>query len=65
MRSQFGPAQFPFDTAPRYLIRDRDSAYGEKVALLPAEPGHRGSGNGTAVALAKSVRGKDDRHAAA
>ena len=51
---------FPYDTAPRYLQRDRDGIYSQ---FPPAdqEPGHRRGGQRTAFALAESVCRAADR----
>lgn len=51
---------FPFETAPRYLIRDRDGIYG-RGASLPRRIAYRGSGHGAAFALAKSLLRASDR----
>jgi putative transposase len=29
---------FPFDTAPRYLLRDRDRIYGQEFRFRPSVP---------------------------
>jgi hypothetical protein len=53
-------AAFPWDTAPRYLVRDRDAVYG-RVVKRRLRAGHPGSTNCTALALAKRLRGAFDR----
>lgn len=53
---------FPFDTAPRYLIRDRDAIHGEKVRrqlrAMHACGRHRYR---TGLAVAERVRPEIDR----
>ncbi len=46
---------FAFDTAPRYLMRDRDSIYGERFRTLVKAPGYRGVHHCASLALAKSL----------
>ena len=48
---------FPFDTAPRYLVRDRDAVYGEKVRRQ-LRVRHRYC---TGIAVAERVRRAIDR----
>ena len=52
---------FPWDTAPRHVIRDRDSVYGGVFRARVFSHGHRGGHNRPTVALAESVCGKGDR----
>ena len=51
---------FPWDEAPRYLIRDRDAIFGKGVSATIKGHGHRSRNHGTAISLAKSVRGAAD-----
>jgi len=46
---------FPWDTAPRYLLRDRDGSYGSYFRNRVEAMGH-GSHHGGTLALAKRVR---------
>jgi hypothetical protein len=52
---------FPWEQAPRYLIRDRDASYGHAVTQRLAAMGIRDPTNGAAVAVAERTRGKADR----
>jgi len=47
---------FPDDTAPRFMIRDRDCIFGDQFRRRVQGPRHRGDPHGTAVALAESIR---------
>ena len=53
---------FPWDTAPRYLLRDRDGIYGHEFTSRVESHGHQGSEDGSAITLAKSLRGAPDRN---
>jgi putative transposase len=58
---------FPWDTAPRYLLRDRDAAYGStfrnrveaigitEVVSAPRSPGRTPSSNGLSARFAANV----------
>jgi hypothetical protein len=46
---------FPEDTAPRFVLRDRDSKYGEEVSPSSIKNGNRGSDHDCAVAVAESL----------
>ena len=52
---------FPWDEAPRYLIRDRDAIFGKEVIGSRETHGDKGSGHGGAIAVAKSIRGAANR----
>ncbi len=52
---------FPWDTAPRYLVRDRDGAYGEVFRRRVQGNGHQGSPRSASVAVAKWTRRALDR----
>jgi Luciferase-like monooxygenase/IstB-like ATP binding protein len=59
-----GPATrggVPWETAPRYLLRDRDAVYGVMFSNR-AQTGDRRSQDGAPVPLAESVRGGSYRH---
>jgi hypothetical protein len=47
--------------APRYIIRDRDRAYGDCFHPAPSRNGHTGSTDRRAVAVAKWLCGEADR----
>ena len=47
---------FPWDTAPRYMIRDRDSVYGMEVRTRVRAMGIDEVGHGAALAMAESLR---------
>ena len=51
---------FPWDTAPRYLLRDRDASYGSEFRSR-IEDEHRGSHHGATLTLAERVRRARDR----
>jgi hypothetical protein len=51
---------FPWDEAPRYLIRDRDRIYGSAVTRRRAM-GHPGQAYRTGLALAEWLRRTADR----
>ena len=51
---------FPNETAPRYLLRDRDAIYGERVPAA-GQDGNSRSPHRPARALAESLRGAGDR----
>jgi len=53
---------FPWDSAPRYLLRDRDACYGEEFHKATGWLGHSRSSHGSAIALAKSLCRALDRH---
>ena len=46
---------FPWDTAPRYLLRDRDKSYGPGVSSSRSGDGHHGGRHCAAVTLAESI----------
>ena len=46
---------FPFDTAPRYLIRDRDSIYSSRFCSRVKSLRYRRSAYSSALALAKPL----------
>ena len=52
---------FPWDRAPRHLIRDRDGAFGEVFKRRLHAMGIPGSTNGTALAVAERLRRALDR----
>ena len=53
---------FPWDNAPRYLLRDRDSIiYGEKFCETGEMDGYSGSPDCAAITMAKRLRGALDR----
>ena len=56
---------FPWGTAPLYLIRDNDSAFGQVFTNRVRRMGNPGSPDITKVALAESSCRTPDRHAAA
>jgi putative transposase len=47
---------WPWDTAPRFVIRDRDGIYGSDFERVTQAMGHRRTAHGTSIALAESVR---------
>src|SRR6202035_5491480 len=54
---------FPWDTAPRYLLRDRDSSYGEDFRKqVDADENHRGCQR-SAITVAECIRRTRDRFA--
>jgi hypothetical protein len=52
---------FPEDTAPRWLLRDRDAIYGDVFRRRIARHGHHGGHLESIKSLAKSVREATDR----
>ncbi len=46
---------FPFDEAPRFLVRDRDGVYGDEVKRAIEAMGDRGSADQSAFAVAERV----------
>ena len=54
---------FPWDCAPKYLLRDRDAIYGSAFQPGP-EPGDRTGSQRTAKSVAEPVRGAADRNPA-
>ena len=52
---------FPWDTAPRYLVRDRDAVHGHVVRQRLRGLGIPGSTDGATIALAKRLCGAFDR----
>jgi hypothetical protein len=52
---------FPYDTAPRYLLRDRDRILRLLLRESGSRHGSRGSSHCTALAVAESVRRAPDR----
>jgi hypothetical protein len=52
---------FPWDRAPRFLLRDRNEIYGAEFTRTVQGDGPRGGPDGTAVAVAESVREAGDR----
>jgi hypothetical protein len=46
---------FPDDTAPRYLLRDRDQIYGEEYSSSREGNGYPGSADRTSESLAESL----------
>ena len=48
---------FPWDQAPRFVLRDRDAIYGRDFAAMTRDYGNGGSAYGTAIPLAKSLCG--------
>ena len=52
---------FPWDTAARYLLRDRDGNYGKVFRETAAGAGHRRGALCSTLALAKCLRGAVDR----
>ena len=55
---------FPWDTAPRYLLRDRDCTYGQEFRPASSFHGHRRSEDCSAFPMAESVCGAFRWHAA-
>jgi hypothetical protein len=55
------PKAFPWDEAPRYLIRDRDQIYGTVVTRRNARDGHPRQTYGTGLALAEWLCRTADR----
>src|SRR5262249_42155594 len=53
---------FPWDSSPRYLIRDRDTAYGPIFRQRLGAHGHSGQADCAPIAVAESVRRETDRH---
>jgi hypothetical protein len=53
---------FPWDSAPRYLIRDRDTAYGPIFVQRLRAMGIRGQADCSPIALAECIRRETDRH---
>ena len=58
---------FPWDTAPRYLLRDRDASYGaefrRQVDAMGICDGDQGSRHRFTLTLAKRIRRANDRFA--
>jgi hypothetical protein len=52
---------FPNDTAPRWLLRDRDAVYRDRVPAPCRRHGHHGGHHQCIKSLAKSVYGETDR----
>jgi len=52
---------FPWDEAPRHLIRDRDAIFGNDIVATTKAMDHRRSGDRAAVTLAESVCGAANR----
>ena len=48
---------FPWDEAPRYVLRDRDAIYGRDFSAMTRDMGNGGSACCTAIPLAKSLSG--------
>ena len=55
---------FPWETAPRYLLRDRDAVYGAVFSSRVAVHGDPRSQDGPSVPLAESLCGTPHRHPA-
>ena len=55
---------FPWETAPRYLLRDRDAIYGVVFSRRVPFPGDPGGENRAAGPVAESLRGTPYRHPA-
>ena len=53
---------FPWDTAPRYLLRDCDRIFGKDFVDQIKAMGHQTGAVGTAFSLAASLSGTGDRH---
>jgi len=53
---------FPWETAPRYLLRDRDRIFGAEFVKQVKAMGIKTSALGTSGALAASLRRAGDRH---
>jgi putative transposase len=51
---------FPWETAPRYMLRDGDGVYGPYFSRARRRPRRRRGSDGAALALAESVRGTGD-----
>ena len=47
---------FPWDTAPRYLLRDRDASYGRAFPRSRRGDGNQGGRDCSAITLAESLR---------
>src|SRR5262245_36202855 len=52
---------FPWDTAPSYLLRDRDRVYGKTLRTLAAEIADHGSAHGYPISLAEPICRKTNR----
>jgi hypothetical protein len=52
---------FPWDTSPRYLLRDRDASYGSNFCKQAEADGHHGSRHGATITLAKPICRARDR----
>jgi putative transposase len=52
---------FPWDSAPRYLLRDRDGSYGARFCEARKLAWYSGSSDCTAIALAECLRRAVDR----
>ena len=52
---------FPWDMAPRYLLRDSDASYGIEFCKRVAAIGHHGGDHCAAVTLAERLRRAGDR----
>jgi hypothetical protein len=48
---------FPWDKAPRFQIRDRDGCYGDVIPAGNSRDEHSRSSDGTALSVAKRIRG--------
>jgi hypothetical protein len=55
---------FPWETAPRYLLRDRDTIFGPEFVKQVKAMGIKQGALGATVALAASLYRARDRHAA-
>jgi putative transposase len=64
--AQWAPQQiieaFPWDSAPKYLLRDRDAIYGEAFRQRVQGHGHRAGLERPAQSVAEPVRGAAHRH---
>jgi len=54
------PEAFPWDSAPRYLLRDRDGIYGRESPRSDGVAGPSRSPRGSEITLAESLRGAVD-----
>jgi hypothetical protein len=53
---------FPWDTAPRYLLRDRDTSFGQEFRKQVDAMNHRGCQRGS-ITVAECIRRTRDRFA--
>jgi hypothetical protein len=53
---------FPWDSAPRYLLRDRDGIFGSAFAEQSQSHGYQGSAVRSALAVAASLHRACDRN---